>query len=362
MEILEGNTVRHCRNCTEPLSSDALYCPKCSQKYTDGRVPVWQLFKELIESFFNFDSKIFRTLGALFVPGKLTIEYFKGRHLSYVPPVRIFLIMAIFHFAVIGFFGFDGIKFNFIEEQNDLRQAVYRATFLEELDTIQQKIAKDFKRNRTVQLALDSLRHQFKDVKKDSIEIGYLDFHRDFSIKGKELNIAQHDIYEPYDEIFKNYKINGFWEKLQVRQSLRLITENSSFSGYLLGKLIWMVVLMMPALSLVLKLLYIRRRKYFVEHLVFSFHYHAFAFLVVGIGILLSQLEWFKRSDPDKDASLPFVLAFLAVIVYLFIAMRRVYQQHWFKTFIKYNLLNFSYIIIFTLSFAITLIVSVLLF
>jgi len=360
MEFVEPNQTRSCRNCGEPLALGTRFCPKCSQKYTDGRITLRELWHDFIESFLNFDAKIFRTLKALFIPGKLTIEYFKGRHIAYIPPVRIFLMMAVFHFAILGFSG--GINFNFTGEQKVLRETTYQAAFLEKLDSARQQVNKDFKGNPIVRKALDSLRHQFKDTKLDTVELGYLDFHRDFRIKPTELHLAQRDIYEPIDVIFQKYKIRGFLEQLQVRQSVRIITENGNFTGFLLGKLIWMVLLMMPALALVLKLLYIRRKKYFVEHLVFSFHYHAFAFFIVGIAALLLNTNWFKGTNAEEDAPLPIIIAFLILLIYLFIAMRRVYKQGFWKTFIKFNILNFSYLFIFTLFFVLTAIVSILLF
>jgi RNA polymerase subunit RPABC4/transcription elongation factor Spt4 len=362
MEFLEANTVKTCRNCGEPLPSDAKFCHLCSQKYTDGKITLREVWRDFVESVLNFDAKIFRTIGALFIPGKLTIEYFKGKHISYVPPVRIFLIMAVLHFAILGFSGFNGVKFNVVGEQSILREATYEAAFLEKLDSTQRQVNKDFNNNPTVKLALDSLRHKFKDTKLDTLNLGYLDFHRDFTIKPTELNLAQRDIYEPVEVIFEKYNITGFLEKLQVRQSVRLITEGGSFTGFLLGKLIWMVLLMMPALALVLKLLYIRRRRYFIEHLVFSFHYHAFSFLVGGIAIAMSASGWFEDSSPDKDLPLPVALALIAIMIYLFMAMRRVYKQGFWKTFIKFNLLNFFYIFIFTIFFTLTAIVSILLF
>ncbi len=364
MEFLEANTVKTCRNCGEPLPADAKFCPNCSQKYSDGRITIRELWFDFVESILNFDAKIFRTIGALFIPGKLTLEYFKGKHLSYVPPVRIFLIMAVIHFAIIGFYGFDNLNFSLTggQSQNNSREATYEAIFLEKLDSARQQVNQDFKNNPTVKSALDSLRHQFKNAELDSMELGYLDFHWDFTIKPTKLNLAKRDIYDPYEVIFKKYKINGVVEQLQVRQSLRLLTEKSSFAGFLLGKLIWMVLLMMPALALVLKLLYIRRRKYFVEHLVFSFHYHAFSFLIMGVAIALNATGWFKNSGLDEDISAPIAFAFLAIIIYLFIAMRRVYKQGFWKTFIKFNILNFSYLLIFTLFIALTAAVSILLF
>lgn len=363
MDLLDANKLRSCRNCGEPLPGDARYCPKCSQKYTDGRITLRELWHDFVESFLNFDAKIFRTLKALFIPGQLTNEYFKGRHIAYIPPVRIFLIMAVFHFAVLGFSDFKAFNINVIEEQGetDLRRAAYQATFLDQLDTAKQKVMKKFDNNITVRRALDTLSHQFKDARTDTADLGYLDFRRDFTTKGQELRIAQKDIYElSFDEIAERYHIHGFLEKMQVRQSLRLISENANFSTFLLGKLIWMVLLMMPALALVLKLLYIRRRKYFVEHLVFSFHYHAFAFLIVGVAIAITG--WFNNPNPKDDAPLPMIFAFLLTMIYLFIAMRRVYKQGFWKTFIKFNILNFSYIFIFILFFTLTAVVSVLLF
>lgn len=355
MEILEGNTIRSCRNCGEPLSSDATYCPKCSQKYTDGKIPIWQLLQELMESFFNLDSKIFRTLAALFIPGKLTIEYFKGKHVTYVPPVRIFLVMAIFHFAIIGFVGGDALNFNIFGNSDQGRKNAYQAIFMDQLDTAKIKVKQALPNNKTVERTLDSLSAQMEDHRRDSIDFGYLDFKSDFTIQPKEIQISSKDAYDlPFDKFAQQYEIQGFWEKLQIRQALRLLKEGKSFSSFLFGKLIWMVILMMPALALVLKLLYIRRRKYFVEHLVFSFHYHAFAFLIIGIAFL-------AEGNILGEAA-PTTLGFTVVLIYLFIAMRRVYKQHWFKTFIKYNILNFSYLIIFTLFLMLTLITSVLLF
>ncbi|MFN7117526.1 MAG: DUF3667 domain-containing protein [Saprospiraceae bacterium] len=355
MEILEGNIVRHCRNCGEPLSSDASYCPKCSQKYTDGKVPIWQLFRDLIESFLNLDSKIFRTLGTLFIPGKLTIEYFKGKHVTYIPPVRIFLIMAIFHFAMLSFMGGDAFDLNLFGNAEQVRKDAYQAVFMDQLDTVKIKVQNQFPNNARVAEALDSLTVQFKDHRRDSLEFGYFDFKSDFTIDPRELQISQKDAFDlPFEVLTQKYGIQGYWEELQVSQALRLLKEGKSFASFLFGKLIWMVILMMPALALVLKLLYIRRQKYFVEHLVFSFHYHAFAFFIVGIAFLLE--------GKILDEGAPISIGFTAVLIYLFIAMRRVYQQHWFKTFIKYTILNFSYIIIFTLFFGLTLVASVLLF
>ncbi len=59
------------------------------------------MFSEFINNAFNIESKLFRTLRAMFVPGKLTEEYFKGRHIRYYHPLRLFLFTGIALFAVL---------------------------------------------------------------------------------------------------------------------------------------------------------------------------------------------------------------------------------------------------------------------
>ncbi len=361
----ESKSRRYCPNCYYPIEQSDHFCGQCGQKYTTGKIPIKELFREFFESVLNLDAKIFRTIGALFIPGKLTIEYFKGRHNSYFRPVRIFFVMAIIHFAIISFSGFDGLNFNFSEDGApfDIKKDSYHAVFLEEMDTTRQRILKKFNDDTTVDRALDSLATALKGSREDSIEIGYLDFQRDFAIKGKDLTIAKKDMFElSNDELCNKYEVHGFMERLIVRQGIKLLADNASFSRYLVGQLIWMVILMMPALALVLKLLYIRRKRYFVEHLVFSFHYHAFAFLIFSIAFL--AIDWMAWQDQGKKSELsqPAFIALALTLIYLFIAMKRVYQQRFFKTFFKYSFLNFSYLIIFVVFLVGTVIASALLF
>ncbi|MDX1941945.1 MAG: DUF3667 domain-containing protein [Saprospiraceae bacterium] len=361
----ESKSRRYCPNCYYPIEQNDHFCGQCGQKYTTGKIPVKELFQEFFESVLNLDAKIFHTIGALFIPGKLTIEYFKGRHNSYFRPVRIFFVMAIIHFAIISFSGFDAFNFNFSDNgsQLDIKKDSYRAVFLEEMDTTQQRVLKKFDNNATVGRALDSLSKTMRGGREDSIEIGYLDFQQDFTIKGKDLNIAKKDMFELSNEaLCDKYAVNGFMERLLIRQEIKLLADNASFSRYLLGQMIWMVILMMPALSLVLKLLYIRRKRYFVEHLVFSFHYHAFAFLIFTIAFLVIDWKVWQGQTKESELMPPVIIAFAVVLIYLFIAMKRVYQQRFFKTFFKYSFLNFSYLIIFVVFLFGTVIASALLF
>ena len=110
-----------------------------------------------------------------------------------------------------------------------------------------------------------------------------------------------------------------------------------------------MSLLMMPALAFILMLLYARRDYFYVEHLIFSFHYHAFAFLIASPGYLLISV-W----GPSIAVS------FGIILIYLFVAMRRVYKQGVIKTFIKYTALNYLYLFVFGFFITLMIIISAL--
>jgi len=84
--------------------------------------------------------------------------------------------------------------------------------------------------------------------------------------------------------------------------------------------------------AVLLKLLYIRHRRYFAEHLVFSTHYLCFMYL-------LSLLLWpvylaFGIRQNLANAVLT-VLTFGVSCVYIYLALRRVYGQGGAKTLVK---------------------------
>jgi len=88
-----------CPNCCVPLIDRAVFCHNCGQKNTDARLTVKELFSQFFDNVFNLDSKIFRTLGAVIIPGKLTIAFLNGQRRKYYHPIRLFLVLIIISLA-----------------------------------------------------------------------------------------------------------------------------------------------------------------------------------------------------------------------------------------------------------------------
>ncbi len=94
--------------------------------------------------------------------------------------------------------------------------------------------------------------------------------------------------------------------------------------------------ILLPIFTIFLRLLYIRRKFTYVSHLIFVFHSQTVFFLLLTIYLIINFFV-------EDAKSILFLGLFL---IYLFIAMKRFYNQGYIKTFIKYCLLNIVFIIV----------------
>lgn len=365
-----------CRNCHHPLPPLSKYCPACGQKNTDGRLSFPELLQEFVANLFNLDNRIFRTLGTLAVPGKLTQEYFKGRHVPFYHPVRLFLISAGLFTAMLtitlGRSGLKDFKMGLDAEKDIFQEnAQYRRLdtislqvkeqftspeVAEALDTLKTKFVRKPKTKTTINTTTEPGRDTTIEIESNLLSLANKDsisLNKSFRFGQDEIKVAVKDIMElTEDELVVKYGVEGFGERLFFRQYVRITKGGTKFIFYLIGNTIWMMLVMMPMLALVLKLLYIRRGYFYYEHLLFSFHTHTFVFLLYALLMALGSYV------PDDLAS----LSFPALGIYLYLAMKRFYGQGWLKTLLKFAVANFMYLIIFLIAAMLISLASVALF
>lgn len=125
--------------------------------------------------------------------------------------------------------------------------------------------------------------------------------------------------------------------KIYIRSHIEEANDDpKKFIVNTLQKLPLVLLIILPVFALFQKLVYVRHRIYFVEHLVFLLHVHTFMFLLIFAGgILMFFLP------PEYLFYIP-----LTMLLYLFIAFRRVYQQGFWKTTFKFSLLFWVYMIL----------------
>ena len=101
------------------------------------------------------------------------------------------------------------------------------------------------------------------------------------------------------------------------------------------GRLAWTVFALVPVFAGLLRLLYRRRERFFVPHLVFALHFHTLGFLLMAVGI---GVDTMLGTRPNLSG-----LAFLAAAAMLFPSLRRVYAEGRLRTIGKQVILLLAY-------------------
>ncbi len=345
--IADPTPSNSCPNCQTILSTTSIYCNFCGQKQGTKKRSLYQLFKEFLDNFLNLDARIWRTLLNIFVPGKLTKEYFRGRHQSYSHPIRLFLITSIALFSILSFKGLNFLKIDLVESDawKNAEKSVYFEEFSEVLDSVS-NILKIEQPNAVAINVLDSLESRLPNLSDlDSFNI---------DVNAGKWKLSAKDIVElNEEEVVEKYEIEGFWTQTIVRQVVKTLKNTSNFANFIWSNLPIMLLIMMPGVAFLLKLFYVRRDYYFVEHLVFSFHIHAFFFLIVSVLMLL-----------PKVSAVSFLSGFSIVgfLLYLYIAFKNYYGQGRFKTLMKLFGLFIGYVVLLCIAMLFTIFISALIF
>ena len=287
----------------------------------------------------------------IFIPGKLTRLYFEGKRGQHFHPMRLFIVTFLFLIAAMGLQisrEMNDQSPNFFEKEE---KALTKLKFIEETDSLSDVIATQFSDNQTVKTAFDSLQSALLANSKKTLQ-PYDSI--DIILVFNTAKISERDFIElTPDELVEQYNIEGYWEALFVRQGIKLMKDNKAFTSFLLGKSIWIMLAMMPFLALLFKLLYIRRSRYYVEHLIFSFHIHSFAFILLTISTLLEIFTGISQI---------FGWSTLLIMLYTFFAMKKVYGQSLGKTFAKFIIITIVYLFIFALFLLMGVAISAALF
>lgn len=98
--------------------------------------------------------------------------------------------------------------------------------------------------------------------------------------------------------------------------------------------------LLLPIFALLVKLFYWRRDRFYMDHLIFALHFHAFAFVVLTLNSVFIRL-WDPLSGPLR------ILLWSWFLTYLALALRRIYGGSWALTVVKLLCLIVIYFIVF---------------
>ncbi len=178
------------------------------------------------------------------------------------------------------------------------------------------------------------------------------------------LSLFLYSIYRPaaiYDvRFFIARDPGGIWQKriATIAQERRATEEqmlfevNARWQKYLyFGEIIYPV-----ALATGLALLYVRRRRFYVEHLIFSLHTLAFTYL---LGVIFWPIYAIFGVHVASVFTIVSLLSLFSSLTYLFLAVRHVYGQKWAKSAGKAFAVCFLYIALKSVGTVVTLLLAV---
>lgn len=306
----KNKTLTRCQNCgEEPIGN---FCPQCGQKNRDYHLSAGQFITDFFGDYFTLDSKFFRSIVPLIIkPGFLTNEYVAGRRIRFIPPLRLYIFISVIFFFLLSTSP-HSTKIVQFSDDPAIETAINQPNFTELIT--QPPLSRSDK-------------PEPAKIEPDTGSTG-----------GQEKSI---------------------FSSLLGRKLSRAKQDQTGFSLELLNNFPRMMFFMLPVFALLLKLFYIRSNRFYVEYLIFSLHFHSFLFL--GFVLISLIFNFYDQLLPEIAA--PY-FKFLLIIcgIYLFLALKKVYRQSYFNTFLKLGLLTISYIVAFSISMLGALLVSLWLF
>ena len=259
------------------------YCAVCGQNQKGLDRFFFAIVTEFFEEVFHTRSRAALTLIFLFFrPGFLTLEYFRGRRASYVQPLRLYLITSF-----ICLFSLSMIL-NFAKEPE-----------------------------------ISAVISPENEQSGEQVSVGGLDFSFYTEEENKELEA----------------KI-----KAQIEKAIAHYRDDPSAAlDRILENLPPVMFFLLPVFALGMKLAYFSTGLYYTQHLVFAVHNHCFLFTAILITELLDFAG--KISLPSIFEAINDILG-IWIMLYIFIAMKRVYEEGYFKTLLKFIALGWYYFLL----------------
>ena len=331
---------KNCLNCGTTVLGR--YCQICGQENIEPKENFWTMFTHFFNDITHFDGKFFTTVkDLLFKPGFLSAEYMKGKRMSYLNPVRMYVFTSALFF--LAFFATNAPEKISGSSRDQPLSWTDRKKKVTRLDEKLATVPTDTPRIKQRLLLLDSslpvTQRMLDDIEKPKAERGGSKILKTTTAS----SVAEYDAMQAS---LPSAKKDGWMRALWNRQTLKLSGEMGNAEAgrklvdIFLHTMPYMLFASLPLFALILKLLYVRRRKeyYYADHGIFSIHHYIFSFIFLLFCIFLSYLE--NKTNWDTLWGIVLFIAMLAWPFHTYKAMRRFYRQGRAKTFIKFCLLN----------------------
>jgi hypothetical protein len=236
LSVAEAALAKHgvCANCDAELLGR--FCSVCGQR-EEPRVPtIGSVTSEFTNEVFGVESKLWRSFRLLlFKPGLLTTVYLSGKRQKYMSPLRLYLLFSIITFAC----------FTLINSYGNLGVDLKTADDVEAVEEVGSNVKSATDNNG---FSSDWFSEEANVQIKEEIDSSLSSIRRDIRAGNKQAVLGK--FFKPLPKA---------------------------------------LFLFLPIVALLFKLLYLGSGRYYVEHLIYVLHNHAFLFAAIVFTTAVSQ-------------------------------------------------------------------------
>lgn len=356
-----------CENCHIALHGH--YCHACGQSAHNPLKHVGHAIEEVFESFWHLDGRIFRTLRDLWVPGRIAVNYLKGRRVGYVQPLRLFVILTLFTFFV-GKLSIHAEDFGASSGGTPLFSTAHTVT---EVETLRSAQVAEIEQQRTdspagsaaftmaiaaVNTAAVQRKAQLGDpsaMQDARVTAPKYGTFFNYTINGKPWNADSNPIVLAGLPGFVNAWLNRRLHNGNANVE-RMGSKTDLYVQAVLTALPGALFFLMPVFALVLRAAYVPRAMGYLEHLVVALYSHCWLMMVVLLTFLIAGLGTAVASPAFTTIShWLYAVLWLAVPVYLICMQQRVYGGNKALTLLRYLAIGsiYLFLVIFVVMYAV---------
>jgi hypothetical protein len=349
-------SLTHCENCGALLSGP--YCAQCGQPAIDYRRSFGHVLVDILNEFLNWDSKFFATIALLiFQPWRLTNEFLAGKRVRHVHPLRLYLLASILFFFAVNY-GARDLRFepgklspkDRAELEADLKKGDLPPAAREELEALLREPSAVAQPSPTL-VSPSPAAPSPTPTAPSPTPSSSTDKHT------KKYGKIGERPFVVFDEAKSTTPFERWIEARAKDKMGEHGTKMGLFISTLFSNLPYMMLCCIPLFAFVLKILYIRRHIFYIDHLIYALHIHTFAY--TGVMLIVLATIGLNRLVPRPIAGWTIALLWIAFVMQIFLSIRRVYRQGWFISILKFLFGGFVYLIVLVVALAVTFFVTI---
>lgn len=338
-----------CLNCGTVLQGP--FCHYCGQPDRNFMRFFPALMREFLEEFIDLDSRFIRTMKPLmFKPGRLTRDYLEGRRFRYTPPLRLYLFASIAFFLLAATLSANAVRIgvNVDGSSGEPNISISSGEGQQALTPAQQEQVEQALSEAGVEDPR-GLMDGFKagwDETQDGGEVPDTFTADQIQVGGKPWNRETNPLVIPFMPNLVNEWVNDEIEE-SPKKAKRIGENPNLIIEQIFDILPGTMFVLLPVVALLFKFWYLFAGRFYIEHLIYALHIHAFLFVSLILILLLAQIPgsgWADQNESvESAATWMIILVSVWIPLYMLISLRHVYQQGWLLTLCKFFAVGLSY-------------------